>query len=282
MKEKYGFVYIWRDRKHKRYYIGCHWGTEDDGYVSSSPWLMRAYKRRPHDFKRRILQRTDTRQSTFLAEQNWLHLIKDEELKVRYYNLNKHVADFWHQYESKRLSVGEKISASVKAHRNTPEGHANYLAGIEKKRGRPQPADVVAKRVAAIRDAYAVKFPVEQRKQVAKKGSEDHSKKLSDASKRRWAKPGAKEKQAEINRRLHTGHHRGIGRIVTKETRSKISAATKGIKRTPEYVEAMRIRNTGRKQTDAEKIARSEAMKLVWAERKQRSSTLPKYTTDTE
>ena len=25
MSEKYGFVYIWHDRKHKRYYIGSHW-----------------------------------------------------------------------------------------------------------------------------------------------------------------------------------------------------------------------------------------------------------------
>lgn len=30
-EEKYGFVYIWRDRKYNRYYIGCHWGREDDG-----------------------------------------------------------------------------------------------------------------------------------------------------------------------------------------------------------------------------------------------------------
>ena len=28
--EKHGFVYIWFDRKHRRFYIGSHWGTEDD------------------------------------------------------------------------------------------------------------------------------------------------------------------------------------------------------------------------------------------------------------
>lgn len=33
---KYGFVYLWFDRKHKRYYVGCHWGTTEDGYVCSS------------------------------------------------------------------------------------------------------------------------------------------------------------------------------------------------------------------------------------------------------
>lgn len=44
MTEKYGFVYIWRDKKHNRYYIGCHWGTTDDGYICSSPWMKQAYK----------------------------------------------------------------------------------------------------------------------------------------------------------------------------------------------------------------------------------------------
>ena len=58
---KYGFVYIWRDRKHARYYIGSHWGTEDDGYVCSSFWMKQAYKLRSEDFRRRILFRTDDR-----------------------------------------------------------------------------------------------------------------------------------------------------------------------------------------------------------------------------
>ena len=29
--EPYGFVYIWYDRKYKKYYIGSHWGYENDG-----------------------------------------------------------------------------------------------------------------------------------------------------------------------------------------------------------------------------------------------------------
>lgn len=53
---KYGFVYLWFDRKHKRYYVGCHWGTEDDGYICSSQWMHQSIKYRPQDFKRRILK----------------------------------------------------------------------------------------------------------------------------------------------------------------------------------------------------------------------------------
>jgi hypothetical protein len=60
MEQKYGIVYLWFDRKKKRYYLGAHWGTENDGYVCSSKWMKSAYKRRHQDFKRRILERNIT------------------------------------------------------------------------------------------------------------------------------------------------------------------------------------------------------------------------------
>lgn len=84
----YGFVYIWFDRKHKRFYIGSHKGTYDDGYICSSSWMVRAYKRRPDDFKRRILSVVDTNREDLLAEeQRYLNMIRKEELGKRYYNL---------------------------------------------------------------------------------------------------------------------------------------------------------------------------------------------------
>lgn len=111
--EKYGFVYIWYDRKHKRYYVGAHWGDINDGYICSSPWMLKAYKRRPKDFKRRIIAKIYTnRKDTFLLEEKYLQLIKPDEIKIRYYNLNTKVSDYWYNYEDARLSVGEKISKS--------------------------------------------------------------------------------------------------------------------------------------------------------------------------
>lgn len=90
MSETYGFVYLWFDRKHKRYYVGAHWGNETDGYVCSSAWMKRAYKNRPTDFKRKILKRIyTTRIELFEEEQRYLDKIKDDELKHRYYNLSK-------------------------------------------------------------------------------------------------------------------------------------------------------------------------------------------------
>jgi len=87
--EKYGFVYLWRDRKHNRYYIGSHWGTEDDGYICSSNWMRKSYKRRPEDFKRRIISRIYTnRKDTFLKEDYYIKMIKQEERGKKYYNIH--------------------------------------------------------------------------------------------------------------------------------------------------------------------------------------------------
>ncbi|MDR3502860.1 MAG: hypothetical protein P4L79_09780 [Legionella sp.] len=110
-QEKYGFVYIWYDRKHKRYYIGAHWGTETDGYICSSNWMRDSYKRRSEDFKRRILSRIyTTRKDTFIKEQEWLDLIKLEEIRIRYYNLQIVARNNWKDDMDKNLSRKEKMS----------------------------------------------------------------------------------------------------------------------------------------------------------------------------
>lgn len=94
--EKSGFVYIWYDRKHKRYYIGCHWGHELDGYICSSTWMRQGYNHRPQDFKRRILKKGITNKKDLLNEEyRWLSMIKKDELKKRYYNVHNHHFDHW-------------------------------------------------------------------------------------------------------------------------------------------------------------------------------------------
>lgn len=120
-KQKYGFVYIWRDKKHNRYYIGSHWGTEDDGYVCSSRWMRKSYSRRPHDFRRKILSRIFTTRIELLElEQRYLNLIKPEEIKVRYYNLITSSLKPWYVDEGKKQTIGEKISAAKKGKKTGP------------------------------------------------------------------------------------------------------------------------------------------------------------------
>ena len=119
--QKYGFVYLWYDKKHRRYYVGSHWGHENDGYVCSSRWMRKAYKRRPVDFKRRIISRVSTSKAELLIEEGrWLSMIKPEETKgIRYYNMNICTKPgHWSAMPGYGKTVGEKISASHRANPN--------------------------------------------------------------------------------------------------------------------------------------------------------------------
>lgn len=119
--EKYGFVYLWLDRKHGKYYIGCRWGRVDDGYICSSVWMKQAYRIRPQDFKRRILKTNiPTRQQTYIEEQRWLSMIKPKEVKSKYYNLNITNNEVWHKYDDNIKTVGQKISAAKKGKSTGP------------------------------------------------------------------------------------------------------------------------------------------------------------------
>jgi hypothetical protein len=129
---KYGFVYIWRDRKHKRYYIGSHWGTEDDGYICSSRWMRKAYRRRPQDFKRRIISRVIKGKGDLLQEEyKWLQLISDNEIGKKYYNLTRHLNGHWVTDEEKRLTICEKIS---KANKGKPSPNKGKTLSEETKK----------------------------------------------------------------------------------------------------------------------------------------------------
>jgi hypothetical protein len=121
--EKYGFVYIWFDKKHKMYYIGCHWGTETDGYICSSNRMRNAYRRRPKDFKRKILENVNDRKTLLEAEQKWLSLA--EKTPNRYYNLCFVTKNPWWDNEQSRLTIGQKIS---KAHKSNPN-HSYWAKG---------------------------------------------------------------------------------------------------------------------------------------------------------
>lgn len=133
MQEKYGFIYLWRDKKHDRFYVGSHWGNENDGYVCSSSWMLQAYKKRPQDFKRRIVERFDDRSKINEIEHRWLQMIKTEELKKRYYNLTNRRFGHWANDERSRMTVGQKI-ALAKSYISEETRNKMRLAALGKKR----------------------------------------------------------------------------------------------------------------------------------------------------
>ncbi len=114
MEEKYGFVYIWFDKKHKRYYIGSHWGTEDDGYICSSTNMRENFKNRPDDFSKKILIKVyTTREDLLIEEQKWLDKVPREEFGKKYYNINARVQGYWWVNEETKSIIGKKISKAM-------------------------------------------------------------------------------------------------------------------------------------------------------------------------
>ena len=89
---KSGFVYIWLDKKRKKYYLGSHMGTLSDGYTGSNKRFSYAHHLRPETFKRRILEfyNNIADKDLRIREQLWLNLINDHDLHCeKYYNEKK-------------------------------------------------------------------------------------------------------------------------------------------------------------------------------------------------
>lgn len=214
-----GFVYIWRDKKHNRYYVGSHWGYEDDGYVCSSSWMMQAYKLRPKDFRRKILSRIITNRSDLLKEeQRWFNMIKPEEIKVRYYNLKLKAHGVWHANEQSRLSVGEKIS---RAKKGTNTGPRDSSVG-------QKISEVKKKKCAERREQTGCSFTEEHRKSMSEckigtKQTTESNIKRSETLKRKY------ESGELIAHRTHQ----------TEESNKKRSDALTGIERTIETKQKM-------------------------------------------
>ena len=152
--EKYGFIYIWRDRKKNMYYIGSHWGTEDDGYICSSNWMRTTYSRRSHDFKRRILEIVEDREQLYNIETKWLQLA--EKNKDRYYNRNFN-ANHWTAYPESVKTVPQRISYKTKEAMQLDDVRQNYLEGIKERDTKSSHEDVRRKRSESMKQAISGK-----------------------------------------------------------------------------------------------------------------------------
>lgn len=217
-----GFVYIWRDKKHNRYYIGSHWGPEDDGYICSSPWMRQAYKHRPQDFKRRILSRITTNRSDLLKEeQRWFDMIKPEEIKVRYYNLKLKTHGVWHASEQSRLSVGEKISKAKKGISTGPRDSSVGQKISEAKK----------KKCTERREQTSSSFSEEHRKamsecRIGTKQSEESNKKRSETLKQKYESGELVARRTAQSEESNRKRSEALaGKQKSDETKKKMSSA---------------------------------------------------------
>lgn len=213
-----GFIYIWRDRKHKRYYIGCHWGAKDDGYVCSSSWMKVSRSHRPADFKRRILRTgIADRCELYIEEARWLAMMKPSEMKPlnphpKYYNLSRVNKRPWHSNLDMILTVGQKISLAKKGRPTGPRA--------------PEVGEAIAAAKIASFEA--------RRSAGGSAFSDEHRRKISEGRSGIPRSPEASRRAAEtLRRNLESGATvlppRGP---LSAEHKARIGIAHKGTKRT--------------------------------------------------
>ena len=147
--------------------------------------MRNSYKRRPEDFRRRVIARISSGRGDLLAEEyRWLQMIPVDQLGKRYYNLTNHLNGHWSTDDEKRRAVsqkqtGKKLSPETIAKRTATrmqngyklsqrtkdkksklmtgernpfygkqhsEATKRYLSSLNK--GKKQTEDVIAKKVA--------------------------------------------------------------------------------------------------------------------------------------
>lgn len=164
--------------------------------------MKRGYKKRPQDFKRKILKTNISDKKILLEEEyNWLRMIKNEELGKKYYNLHNHHFGHWSSDENKRLTVGEKISAS-------PNRRENISKANKGRKLKPE--------------------TIEKLKEITRKQfeNEDNRKRLSEITKNMWKDPEYRERQRKV--RENPGFYKGFRQKHTEESKLKMSEKKKG------------------------------------------------------
>lgn len=248
--EKYGFVYLWFDRKHQRFYIGSHWGTETDGYICSSKWMRDAYRYRSDDFRRKILTTNiGNRKLTLIEEHRWLSMIKKSELGSKYYNLQNHEFGHWSVLPQNLMTVGEKISASPlrnqrisdshKGKRHTEQTKAKLRAiNLGKKLSEKTKQKISENHNRIYDDAWKEKVSIH-----LKNKSETTCQKISQNNKARIQKNGI-------------GNFTMLGKNHSAEAKQKMSESQK------EYFKTHKHPNKGKPMSEEQKIKISNTLKL--------------------
>lgn len=123
------FLYKWTDTKQNMFYVGVHKGTIDDGYICSSKILLEEYKKRPNDFKRKILK-TGTYEQVIKEETKLLKEVNAAQNK-QYYNQHNGDGNFFckfHTEETKKI-IQQKLKNYIKTKEHC-EAISNSKKGI--------------------------------------------------------------------------------------------------------------------------------------------------------
>jgi hypothetical protein len=172
------FVYCWSDHKTAKVYVGVHKGSPDDGYVSSSKFMMPEYSNRPQDFTRQIVA-TGTLNDCAKLE---LMIIK---------KLLKDVGTCYNR------SAGKLIINDADTYKRIGLAHRGKIVSQETKdkmsASKTGKIFSESRRIKMSEVRKGKKFSTEHRNKMSvaalgRRLSDETKKKLSDIAKQRWVK----------------------------------------------------------------------------------------------
>jgi len=201
----FGFIYVWYDRKYHRFYVGSHWGTEDDGYVCSSTWMRNSYRRRPEDFKRRIVKKILTnRKDLLVEEERWLQMINISELGTKFYNLKRGHVGHWSTEEQQNKSMRQKLSESANKKWQRPEERKKASEGQKRRFSDPvERQKAKAARAKQIRPKHTEETRLKMSlAATGRKQSEETKQRLREARAKQVFSEESRQKKSETMKRL--------------------------------------------------------------------------------
>jgi hypothetical protein len=129
-QDYFGFVYLWFDRRHRRYYLGSHMGDVNDKYVCSCNSMREAHRRHPGDFRRRIIWYCPVDDLTELRreEQRLLQTLRDDEVSKKGYK-----GKYYNKTRSTWVSGSRDfLSEQSKLYHNNPEKKTEHKKAVSK------------------------------------------------------------------------------------------------------------------------------------------------------
>lgn len=141
------FTYCWTDKSTNKLYVGCHKGSQHDGYIASSKVFLEEYNSRPEDFSREIL--AEGLYSDMLKFETAILKAVDAKYSNDYYNQHNGDGKFYRTVVTqetrnklaaaqlgKKLSAErkQKISETMKTKRHSAETKAKMSANRKGKK----------------------------------------------------------------------------------------------------------------------------------------------------
>jgi len=155
-----GFVYRWFDTSNGMYYVGCHKGTTDDGYIGSGTYFLKAYNKRPESFVREVLYEGEHFAE---LEEFILQELNASQDKLSYNLTNACRGQYEYTSEiienmsraqkgkatseatKKKMSIAAKGKPKSKSHRKAVSESLKGLTGANSRRGIPIYSEVLDK-----------------------------------------------------------------------------------------------------------------------------------------